>query len=65
MSSSRDPELEQAYSRLLRTPSSHEKSIMRDLARTFPSHDYFKESEGVGQSNLFVSTSARCLEVHS
>lgn len=54
MSSSRDPELEAIYSRLLKSPSPHEKSIIRDLARTFPSHEYFKDVEGDGQGNLFV-----------
>ena len=53
MSSSKDPELELAYARLLKEPSTHEKAIMRDLARTFPALDYFKDHEGAGQSDLF------------
>jgi hypothetical protein len=57
MSTSRDPELEATYSQLLKTPSPHEKSIIRDLARTFPSHEYFRDVEGDGQANLFVSSS--------
>lgn len=27
--------------------------ILRDINRTFPAHDYFKESGGVGQDALF------------
>jgi hypothetical protein len=31
----------------------HEKQISRDLARTFPSHDYFSHSNREGQESLF------------
>jgi hypothetical protein len=57
MSSSKDPSLEQIYSDLLKQTSTHEKAIQRDLSRTFPNHDYFKEGgvpgTGTGQENLF------------
>lgn len=57
MSSSKDLELESTYSALLKETSAHEKAIMRDLSRTFPHHDYFKEGgvpgTGTGQENLF------------
>jgi hypothetical protein len=57
MSSSKDPDLEQVYSSLLKQTSSHEKAISRDLSRTFPNHEYFKEGgvpgTGTGQENLF------------
>lgn len=52
MSASKDPELEATYSQLLRLPSTHEKAIIRDLNRTFPSHEYFHDKAGVGQNNL-------------
>lgn len=52
MSASKDPELEQIYSQLMRLPSPHEKAILRDLNRTFPSHEYFHDAAGVGQGNL-------------
>ncbi|KAG8747807.1 GTPase-activating protein [Ceratobasidium sp. 414] len=53
MSASKDTALEKVYSDLLKKPSSHEKSIMRDLGRTFPNHEFFTESSGIGQENLF------------
>jgi hypothetical protein len=53
MSSSKSTELETKYSALLKLHSPHEKSIQKDLARTFPSHAYFQQAGGVGQENLF------------
>ncbi|KAI8083118.1 rab-GTPase-TBC domain-containing protein [Halteromyces radiatus] len=44
---------EQHYLDLLRTASPYDKMIQRDLARTFPGHDYFKEQDGVGQEGLY------------
>ncbi|KAK9895924.1 RabGAP/TBC [Cystobasidium minutum MCA 4210] len=52
MSASKDPHLEATYSQLLRLPSTHEKAILRDLNRTFPTHEYFHDKAGVGQNNL-------------
>lgn len=52
MSASKDPELETVYSQLMKQNSPHEKQIVRDLNRTFPSHEYFKTGSGVGQGNL-------------
>ncbi|KAL7416402.1 rab-GTPase-TBC domain-containing protein [Mrakia frigida] len=46
MSSSKDGELEALYSSLLHQTSSHEKSIQKDLARTFPSHKFFQRPNG-------------------
>lgn len=43
--------LHEEYEELLRETSPCEKAIRRDIARTFPSHDYFKED--VGQESLF------------
>ncbi|EGG05010.1 uncharacterized protein MELLADRAFT_78210 [Melampsora larici-populina 98AG31] len=54
MSSSKDVELEMEYSRLLNLPCQYEKSITRDLNRTFPQLEYFKESGGVGQDSLLA-----------
>ena len=57
MSSSKDVGLEATYSALMKLPSPHEKAIMRDLTRTFPHHEYFRDSgapgSGTGQENLF------------
>lgn len=33
-------------------------TIQRDIHRTFPAHDFFKEAGGVGQDNLFHLTKA-------
>lgn len=44
---------EQQYIDLLRTSSPYDKMIQRDLARTFPGHDYFKEQDGAGQEGLY------------
>ncbi|KAL0955945.1 hypothetical protein HGRIS_002129 [Hohenbuehelia grisea] len=53
MSASKDTELEDTYQKLLKEESPHEKSIMRDLGRTFPHHEFFTDSQGIGQENLF------------
>ncbi|KAI8580220.1 hypothetical protein K450DRAFT_174028 [Umbelopsis ramanniana AG] len=52
-SGSKDDALEEQYRELLNETSTHEKLIQRDLARTFPGHDYFKERGGDGQEGLF------------
>merc|ERR1719397_697982 len=41
------------YSGYLRTQSACEKVIRRDIARTYPEHDFFKRRDGVGQEALF------------
>jgi len=41
------------YSAYLRTQSACEKVIRRDIARTYPEHDFFKKKGGVGQESLF------------
>lgn len=45
--------IENEYRELLNNTSPHEKLIRRDLPRTFPSLDYFKEPGGEGQEMLF------------
>ncbi|KAF9393088.1 GTPase-activating protein [Podila verticillata] len=52
LSKSKDAALEASYAELLKTESSHEKQILRDMSRTFPNHDYFQE-ESTGQEHLF------------
>jgi hypothetical protein len=52
-SGSKDDALEGKYKDLLSDTSTHEKLIHRDLARTFPSHQYFKDRGGAGQEGLF------------
>ncbi|XP_069171325.1 ecotropic viral integration site 5 ortholog isoform X6 [Procambarus clarkii] len=41
------------YAEYLRTTSACEKVIRRDIARTYPEHDFFKEKDGLGQESLF------------
>lgn len=41
------------YSELMKTQSACEKVIRRDIARTYPEHDFFKKKDGVGQESLF------------
>jgi len=43
----------QKYAEYLRTTSACEKVIRRDIARTYPEHDFFKEKDGLGQESLF------------
>jgi len=42
-----------AYSGYLKKTSAFEKTIGRDITRTFPSHELFKDKDGVGQESLF------------
>ena len=41
------------YVEYLKQKSPSEKMIRRDIARTFPEHDFFKEKDGLGQESLF------------
>lgn len=52
-SASKSQNLEGLYASLLTQTSPHEKSIGRDLGRTFPKHDYFIDPAGAGQEQLF------------
>lgn len=38
--------------------SPNEQVILRDINRTFPAHDYFKETGGVGQDTLYKISKA-------
>lgn len=53
MSASKDTSLESEYAKYLKESSVHEKAIARDLGRTFPHHDFFRDGKGIGQENLF------------
>lgn len=41
------------YTTQLSRESTHSKLIQRDLARTFPKHEYFQNEDGEGQIALF------------
>lgn len=53
MANSKSESLEEEYLALLLRSSRHEKLIQRDLARTFPGHEFFKDPQGPGQTSLF------------
>lgn len=60
MSKSTSLELETVYQQLCTEKSPHERIIQRDLARTFPRIDMFKQENGQGQSQM-----KRILEAYS
>lgn len=41
------------YADYMKTQSACEKVIRRDIARTYPEHEFFKKKDGVGQEALF------------
>ena len=45
--------MKEMYVDYLKQKSPSERMIRRDIARTFPEHDLFKEKNGVGQESLF------------
>lgn len=49
------------YSELLKMTSPCEKLIRRDIARTYPEHEFFKEKDSLGQEVLFNVMKVRCL----
>ncbi|KAF9548260.1 GTPase-activating protein [Mortierella hygrophila] len=53
LAKSKDAQLEATFAELLKSTSSHEKQITRDMTRTFPNHEYFTTEGGVGQEALF------------
>ncbi|KAI9246362.1 rab-GTPase-TBC domain-containing protein [Sporodiniella umbellata] len=53
VSKAKNEELSHTYFDLLKESSPYDKMIQRDLARTFPGHTYFKDSEGQGQEDLY------------
>ncbi|XP_035379128.1 rab GTPase-activating protein 1-like isoform X1 [Electrophorus electricus] len=48
-----DQALLERYRILITKESAQESVITRDIHRTFPAHDYFKESHGDGQDSLY------------
>lgn len=40
------------YADYIKATSACEKVIRRDIARTYPEHDFFKEKDGLGQEAL-------------
>ena len=48
-----DSEDKLKYSEYMKSQSACEKVIRRDIARTYPEHDFFKKKDGIGQEALF------------
>ncbi|KAM9326267.1 rab GTPase-activating protein 1-like isoform 1-T1 [Gastrophryne carolinensis] len=48
-----DQEMMEKYKNLIVKDSAQESVIKRDIHRTFPAHDYFKDAEGDGQDALY------------
>lgn len=47
------PQTSENYKNMLKQKSACEKLIQRDIARTYPENDYFKDEAGPGQEGLF------------
>lgn len=45
--------LKAKYAEYLKMHSTCERVIRRDIARTYPEHEFFKEKDGPGQETLF------------
>ncbi|KAK6111866.1 Rab-GTPase-TBC domain family protein [Brugia pahangi] len=56
-----DPDLTQTYRLLLGKECPSEQVILRDIHRTFPAHEYFKEAGGEGQESLYRISKAYSL----
>jgi hypothetical protein len=56
-----DKELIKTYHMLLDKESISEQVILRDIHRTFPAHDFFKEANGRGQEALYKISKAYSL----
>ncbi|EEB19620.1 GTPase-activating protein GYP5, putative [Pediculus humanus corporis] len=48
-----DSSVKNQYAEYIKATSACEKLIRRDIARTYPEHEFFKEKDGPGQESLF------------
>jgi len=48
-----DSDEKMKYKEYMKSQSACEKIIRRDIARTYPEHEFFKKKDGVGQESLF------------
>ncbi|CAF1359126.1 unnamed protein product, partial [Didymodactylos carnosus] len=46
-------DVKEKYLNFMKIPSPCEKVIRRDISRTYPEHDFFREKDGLGQESLF------------
>ncbi|KAI5734593.1 hypothetical protein M8J77_008532 [Diaphorina citri] len=57
-----DSDVKKLYKEYINQTSACEKVIRRDIARTYPEHDFFKEKDGMGQESLFNVMKAYSLQ---
>ncbi|XP_015514152.1 ecotropic viral integration site 5 ortholog isoform X1 [Neodiprion pinetum] len=48
-----DAPVKKQFAEYIKATSACERVIRRDIARTYPEHDFFKEKDGLGQESLF------------
>ncbi|XP_023246261.1 ecotropic viral integration site 5 ortholog isoform X2 [Copidosoma floridanum] len=48
-----DSPVKKQFAEYIKCTSACERIIRRDIARTYPEHDFFKEKDGLGQESLF------------
>lgn len=56
------PQTSEEYHQMLKLSSNCEKLIQRDIARTYPENDYFKDESGPGQEGLYNVIKAYSLD---
>jgi hypothetical protein len=55
--------IKQKYVEYMKMTSPCEKVIRRDISRTYPEHEFFKEKHGIGQERLFNVIKVRNFEI--
>ncbi|CAD1471973.1 unnamed protein product, partial [Heterotrigona itama] len=53
LSGAHDSPVKKQFAEYIKATSACERIIRRDIARTYPEHDFFKEKDGLGQESLF------------
>ncbi|KYN29205.1 hypothetical protein ALC57_01327 [Trachymyrmex cornetzi] len=53
LSGAHDSPVKKQFAEYIKATSACERIIRRDIARTYPEHDFFKEKDGFGQESLF------------
>ncbi|KAK0170931.1 hypothetical protein PV328_008707 [Microctonus aethiopoides] len=48
-----DSPVKKSFADYIKATSACERTIRRDIARTYPEHEFFKEKDGLGQESLF------------
>ncbi|XP_063974848.1 ecotropic viral integration site 5 ortholog isoform X3 [Diachasmimorpha longicaudata] len=53
LSGAHDSPVKKQFADYIKSTSACERIIRRDIARTYPEHEFFKEKDGLGQESLF------------